>query len=120
MRFANKAGGPQINNPRSQIGYQPLIPRCKLFADRLRSCERVAMCGVPFLTRLLQASVLRLEASWRSGYAEDCKSLYSGSNPDEASIIPNEQCWRMPARRSPGEGTCWVDCWLFALPQPLV
>lgn len=24
-------------------------------------------------------------ASWRSGYAEDCKSLYSGSNPDEAS-----------------------------------
>jgi protein-L-isoaspartate(D-aspartate) O-methyltransferase len=25
-------------------------------------------------------------ASWRSGYAEDCKSLYPGSNPGEASI----------------------------------
>jgi hypothetical protein len=25
-------------------------------------------------------------ASWRSGYAADCKSVYSGSNPDEASI----------------------------------
>ena len=24
-------------------------------------------------------------ASWRSGYAADCKSVYSGSNPDEAS-----------------------------------
>ena len=26
-----------------------------------------------------------LMASWRSGYAADCKSVYSGSNPDEAS-----------------------------------
>jgi hypothetical protein len=26
------------------------------------------------------------EASWRSGYAADCKSVYSGSIPDEASI----------------------------------
>lgn len=25
-------------------------------------------------------------ASWRSGYAEDCKSLYGGSIPSEASI----------------------------------
>ena len=28
---------------------------------------------------------MRLEASWRSGYAEDCKSLYGGSIPSEAS-----------------------------------
>ena len=27
------------------------------------------------------------EASWRSGYAEDCKSLYGGSIPSEASMI---------------------------------
>ena len=26
-------------------------------------------------------------ASWRSGYAEDCKSLYGGSIPSEASIF---------------------------------
>jgi hypothetical protein len=25
------------------------------------------------------------EASWRSGYAEDCKSLHPGSIPGEAS-----------------------------------
>ena len=28
---------------------------------------------------------MQLEASWRSGYAEDCKSLYGGSIPSEAS-----------------------------------
>ena len=28
------------------------------------------------------------EASWRSGYAEDCKSLYGGSIPSEASRFP--------------------------------
>ena len=27
------------------------------------------------------------EASWRSGYAEDCKSLHPGSIPGEASKI---------------------------------
>jgi hypothetical protein len=27
----------------------------------------------------------RIEASWRSGYAEDCKSLHPGSIPGEAS-----------------------------------
>ena len=26
-------------------------------------------------------------ASWRSGYAEDCKSLHPGSIPGEASIL---------------------------------
>ena len=29
------------------------------------------------------------EASWRSGYAEDCKSLHPGSIPGEASILPH-------------------------------
>ena len=29
----------------------------------------------------------RRKASWRSGYAEDCKSLHPGSIPGEASII---------------------------------
>ena len=28
---------------------------------------------------------MQLKASWRSGYAEDCKSLYGGSIPSEAS-----------------------------------
>jgi hypothetical protein len=28
-------------------------------------------------------------ASWRSGYAEDCKSLHPGSIPGEASNLPN-------------------------------
>ena len=27
------------------------------------------------------------EASWRSGYAEDCKSLHPGSIPGEASTL---------------------------------
>lgn len=30
------------------------------------------------------------EASWRSGYAEDCKSLHPGSIPGEASILPDQ------------------------------
>ena len=35
------------------------------------------------------------EASWRSGYAEDCKSLHPGSIPGEASNT------RAPARSAP-------------------
>ncbi len=35
-------------------------------------------------------SALANEASWRSGYAEDCKSLYGGSIPSEASNFFNE------------------------------
>ena len=31
----------------------------------------------------------RRKASWRSGYAEDCKSLHPGSIPGEASKIPD-------------------------------
>lgn len=38
------------------------------------------------------------EASWRSGYAEDCKSLHPGSIPGEASN-PDYRCWRRRAFR---------------------
>ena len=31
-------------------------------------------------------------ASWRSGYAEDCKSLHPGSIPGEASIFQSDIC----------------------------
>jgi hypothetical protein len=36
------------------------------------------------------------EAWWRSGYAEDCKSLHPGSIPGQASIflIDSRQTWR--------------------------
>ena len=34
-----------------------------------------------------QSDNLRFEATWRSGYAEDCKSLYPGSIPGVASTF---------------------------------
>ena len=40
-------------------------------------------------------------AWWRRGYAADCKSVYSGSNPDQASTCFTEA----PASGSPG-----IDC----------
>ena len=44
---------------------------------------RPALCyGAPSPLRRLART-----ASWRSGYAEDCKSLYAGSIPAEASIL---------------------------------
>ena len=43
-------------------------------------------------------------ASWRSGYAADCKSVYSGSNPDEASS-------HFPRDLIPGDsGARTADC----------
>ncbi|GEM_PF-2896962 len=39
------------------------------------------------------------EASWRSGYAEDCKSLHPGSIPGEASKLPLSLRTLHPARR---------------------
>ena len=40
-------------------------------------------------------------ASWRSGYAEDCKSLYGGSIPSEASIsIPRGIPWSISRKRA--------------------
>ena len=38
--------------------------------------------ALPFIERRQTAT-----ASWRSGYAEDCKSLYGGSIPSEASNL---------------------------------
>jgi hypothetical protein len=32
------------------------------------------------------------EATWRSGYAEDCKSLYPGSIPGVASTVFLNDC----------------------------
>jgi hypothetical protein len=43
-------------------------------------------------SRLAQGFVIQLHrtvASWRSGYAEDCKSLHPGSIPGEASKFRN-------------------------------
>lgn len=47
------------------------------------------------------------EASWRSGYAEDCKSLHPGSIPGEASSFLGNR------RRGPNSGTV-----TFALHAP--
>ena len=49
------------------------------------------MRGCPATFPLLDSASRRfggapVEASWRSGYAEDCKSLHPGSIPGEASI----------------------------------
>jgi hypothetical protein len=44
------------------------------------------------LTRILRQPIEAAqsgEASWRSGYAEDCKSLHPGSIPGEASSLLN-------------------------------
>ena len=42
------------------------------------------------------------EASWRSGYAEDCKSLHPGSIPGEASNTPGSRA-SAPERDVPVE-----------------
>ena len=45
-------------------------------------------CGFRMDVAIADADVaasVALMASWRSGYAEDCKSLYGGSIPSEAS-----------------------------------
>ena len=42
----------------------------------------------------------RPKASWRSGYAEDCKSLHPGSIPGEASKITAKPVqFMMPIRK---------------------
>ncbi|KAG1668258.1 Outer membrane efflux protein BepC [Nymphon striatum] len=40
-----------------------------------------------------------IRASWRSGYAADCKSVYSGSIPDEASISIVDDLWHHCANK---------------------
>ena len=49
-------------------------------AESLRSAPPDP-CG----TRAIEVPTAPYEASWRSGYAEDCKSLHPGSIPGEAS-----------------------------------
>lgn len=44
------------------------------------------------------ASPPAAKASWESGYPSDCKSAYSGSIPDEASIVQS-RISRMPDHR---------------------
>lgn len=45
-------------------------------------------------------------ARWQNGYAEDCKSLYAGSIPARASILPfgdvrdSSQMYARPTRNS--------------------
>ena len=53
------------------------------------SGDEHAPCAASILRLFASRPVIdRHEASWRSGYAEDCKSLHPGSIPGEASI-PN-------------------------------
>ena len=53
---------------------------CALWALSIRTKRRNA----PYRR---SASAGLSEASWRSGYAEDCKSLHPGSIPGEASTF---------------------------------
>ena len=50
--------------------------------------DRSSECGTGPLRKPLPASRYgAVEASWRSGHAEDCKSLHAGSIPAEASNV---------------------------------
>ncbi len=51
-----------------------ILSRCMSFLRKARPFPGHAFASKAF------------EASWRSGYAEDCKSLHPGSIPGEASI----------------------------------
>jgi hypothetical protein len=55
------------------------------------------------------------EASWRSGYAEDCKSLHPGSIPGEASIvIVLAQTWQLGLAHAK---TLWYSAGLLGDPR---
>src|SRR4030081_1442157 len=63
-----------------------MIPRSAAFLDKINSglstpCDKTLFFVQGGAPRLMAA-----EASWRNGYAEDCKSFYPGSIPGEASI----------------------------------
>ena len=45
------------------------------------------------LYKLFELTILDLSATWRNGYAEDCKSLYPGSIPGVAS--KNKGCFKI-------------------------
>ena len=45
---------------------------------------------------------LRIKATWRSGYATVCKTVYPGSIPGVASNKINHLLWRAPRLESLG------------------
>ena len=49
-------------------------------------CSRPTASARPLRPGTGTSRYSAVEASWRSGYAEDCKSLHGGSIPSEASI----------------------------------
>jgi hypothetical protein len=76
------------------VAYSTDLEACKPKGARrpgrrfgLAALPRVAFLNLALIctASLLQGAALRT-ASWRSGYAEDCKSLHPGSIPGEASI----------------------------------
>lgn len=67
--------------------FHPDKNRCDTFPQAdLALLESVYFCGIiPLQEALGSAKALHL-ATWRSGYATVCKTVYSGSIPDVASI----------------------------------
>ena len=71
-------------------------------APRLPGRAGSARARTAALTRRPRAPRGPREASWRSGHAEDCKSLHPGSIPGEASITcPRRWPWDRPQARRP-------------------
>lgn len=56
------------------------------------SCGQELGPGIYRAMRLRANALKSLAASWQSGDAPDCKSVYSGSIPDEASISFMRNC----------------------------
>ena len=52
----------------------------------------------PFEHHITADIAIAAMASWRSGYAEDCKSLYPGSIPGDASILSRGKVRGFPPR----------------------
>ncbi len=50
------------------------------------------------------------EASWRNGYAEDCKSLNGGSIPSEASNLLGQPHFRSQSREAALEPADNLHC----------
>jgi hypothetical protein len=61
--------------------WQPVVTWQNRRRQRLRG-----LCARVYRRPSAQRRAAALAASWRNGYAEDCKSLHPGSIPGEASI----------------------------------
>ena len=70
--------------------YHGCSPGCKARCRHPMGRRRtpVALRGGALLWSARRREAACPAASWRSGYAEDCKSLYAGSIPADASISP--------------------------------